>query len=88
MTNKKWFEFTEDEIRALPKHPGPDDKFYFNGKLCRKGHFSPKYRLGSSCAQCQGEKVRVKLCRKVPEAAKVRHKPVKIKGVTAFRVTV
>lgn len=80
MTNKKWNEYTESELKRLPKSPSGGSKFFFNGKLCPKKHMSPKYSIGSSCAQCQAVNRRKRKAKTVEKEGR--------KSITAFGITI
>ena len=51
----KKFEWTKEDLRALPKSKGEaiaeGGRYYFSGSLCRYGHLCPR-RLDGHCLEC------------------------------------
>ncbi len=49
------FEWTKEDLRALPKSKGEaiaeNGRFYFNGRLCKHDHLSPRL-LDGRCLEC------------------------------------
>jgi len=49
------FEWTKDDLRALPKSRGEaiaeDGRYYFSGRRCRYGHLCPRF-LNGHCLEC------------------------------------
>ena len=55
------FEWTKEDLRALPKSRGEaiaeDGRFYFNGRLCKHDHLSPRF-LDGRCIECRRKRNR------------------------------
>ncbi len=49
------FEWTKEDLRALPKSKGEaiaeGGRYYFSGRLCRYGHLCPRH-LAGHCIEC------------------------------------
>jgi len=50
------FEWTKEDLRALPKSKAEaiaeGGRFYFNGRLCKHDHLSPRF-LSGQCLECR-----------------------------------